>query len=371
MKLVYIVNFSINGNSGKNKATREKAAALESIVGKNNFTFIHASSSRSRLNKIVKRFFFDFELFFKFLSFKGDFVVVQRVIFLPLTSLIFWLRGVKVITEFHADFREEIPFLNKSWLEQGILYFISYFYNFNYRISDGIIFNHPYLKEKFDSIFKKPSIYSYNGSNYKEFNPAGLDNSREKLGIPKNRRIYLFLGSVSQWHGVDLLIETFNKDIINKRNDIYLYIVGVKDNLYTRQLRKESLNKNVLFIDAVDTLTASCYINAADICLLPVKQIRTSPGSPLKLYDYISCGKAVVTQANLAGYSDEVLNYNLGFVTDFNNSDLAANDLIQIMEKVDIEYYRENNRNVAVTEVSWNNRMNVWVEFIKLVCNGH
>lgn len=49
----------------------------------------------------------------------------------------------------------------------------------------------------------------------------------------QNEIVFLFLGSVSQWHGVDYLINVFNQKNIKDRNDVFLYIVGGKDNSYT------------------------------------------------------------------------------------------------------------------------------------------
>ena len=57
-------------------------------------------------------------------------------------------------------------------------------------------------------------------------------------------------------------------------------------------------------------------IIAADACLLPVKNNRISPGSPLKLYDYISNNKPVIAE-DIIGYSDEVLKYNFGLSVNF------------------------------------------------------
>lgn len=365
IKLIYIVNFSVSGNSGKNKATREKASALKSLVGDDNFLFIHGNQNTSFINKIFNKLTFDFKVFFNLFLKRGDFIIVQRVIFLPLTYMLLKLKGVKIVSEFHADFKEEIPLLNKSNFEKIILNFVAIFYNLNFKLSDGIIFNHPYLKEKFDPIFRKPSIYSYNGANFEEFIPQDLNGAREQLNIPNDRTVFLFLGSVYQWHGVDLLIDIFNEQSICDKKDMYLYIVGANDNPYVRSLKLKAKNKNVLFITPVDAISAANYINASNICLLPVKHIRTSPGSPLKLYDYISCGKAIITQETLAGYADEVLNYNLGYVTDFTNSKNAALDVLKIMETADLKYFEEHNRDIAVTTVSWSKRMQNWLQFIK------
>jgi len=364
MKLVYIVDFPVNGNSGKSKATREKAKALGSKVGNENMTFIALKPHKSTIFKILGKITFDFKVFSKLLFKNDKYIVVQRVLFLPLTRFFLWLKGIPVISEFHADFKEEIQYLSKNRIQKKILYVLSSFFYLNFKLSDGIIFNHPYLKQKFDPLFNKPSIFSYNGSNFQEFYPIEKAEIRKQLSIPKEDIVFLFLGSVSIWHGVDYLIDIFNKSTLLNNKNIFLYIVGANDNHYTVQLKSHSVNKNIKFIPPVVVDTSRDYINASDYCLLPVKQIRTSPGSPLKLYDYISCGKPIITQQNLMGYSDEVELYNLGYTLDLTNSEEAARMIEKIALTQSSDLFLSNNRKVAVEMVSWSKRIDDWLEFI-------
>jgi glycosyltransferase involved in cell wall biosynthesis len=363
--IIYIVDFPIEGDSGKNKATREKSKALELKFGTTNFDFIYPKASNSRIQKLLKKITFDLSTFRKILFNKSIDVVIQRVLFMPATRFLLYIKGVKVISEYHADFKEEIPFLNKSKPEKAILYLLSWFYNFNYKLSDGIIYNHPHLKNKFDKVFKKPSIYSYNGSNVMDFNIKSIEESRHVLGISKKDIIFLFLGSVSKWHGVDYLIDIFNTNILSQNDNIKLYIVGGNETNYVKLLKQKSFgNANIIFKPAVDNEQANNYINSANYCLLPVKQLRTSPGSPLKLYDYIACGKPVITQSDVLGYSDEIENYDLGYTLDFRLPEQAAFNLISYTLLLQDEYFLVNNRKVAVTKVSWSNRIDNWHSFI-------
>lgn len=363
MKLVYIVGFPIDGSSGKNKATREKANALKNKVGINNFRFFSPPIGSSLLSKLAVFIIFDLKVFVKLITRKNDFVVIQRVLFMPLTRLLLYLKNVKVISEFHADFEDEIPHLNKTKLQTIMLRALVPVFNFNYKVSNGIIYNHPILKEKFDPVFKKPSIYSYNGSNLNEFYPENMFSARKKVEITSDEIVFLFLGSVSQWHGVDYLIDVFNsKDIMDVSN-ARLYIVGAKDNPYTRKLKSISTNINIKFIRPVSTEDARNYINACDFCLLPAKQIRISPGSPLKLYDYIACGKTVITQSNLRGYSDEVEKYKLGYTVDFTNSSDSAKKIITLLKRQS-QKDPLHNRRVAVEHLSWDKRMDQWIAFL-------
>lgn len=370
MKLLYIVDFPIDGNSGKNKATKEKVKALKVKLGAKNLYFIYPKSNTSKLRKTINKFFFDISTFRKILFIRNIDIVVQRVIFMPATRALLYIKGVKVISEYHADFREEIPFLNKSRLEKVILYLLSWFYNFNYKLSHGIIYNHPYLKDKFDKVFKKPSIYSYNGANVIDFKIKSMIKSREILGINNEHMIFLFLGSVSKWHGVDYLIDIFNTNTLSQNEIIKLYIVGGNENNYMKLLKKKSSeNAKIIFKPQVDNKQAANYISAANYCLLPVKQIRTSPGSPLKLYDYIACGKPVISQSNVLGYSDEIENYDLGYTLDFTKPEQAALKLVSYTTLLRDEYFLLNNREIAESKVSWSNRIDKWHSFILSIYN--
>lgn len=369
MNIVYIVDFPINGNSGKNKATREKANALMDLIGEMNFEFFYPSKIKNKYIQLLSNIKFDFKVGF-FLLFKKNnkTFLVQRVLFLPFCRIVCKLKGIKVFSEFHADFKEEIELLNKNRIEKTLLKFVSYFFFLNFRLSDGIIFNHPNLKNKFDLIFKKPSIYSYNGSNTSDFAPMDILYSRKILSLSPDAIIYLFLGSVSQWHGVDYLIDIFNSSEMKDEKDVYLYIVGAGENKYVNSLKEKTTNNRIIFVPPINTEIARLYINSANFCLLPVKNIRISPGSPLKLYDYISCGKPVITQKNTLGYSDEVQKYDLGFVTDFTNVQCAVNDLLS-WRSIDPEYFKTNNIKTAKQNVSWRNRMEKWLDFINLAVN--
>lgn len=362
MRVVYLIGFSIDGSSGKNKATSEKVRVLKSKIGDKNFSFYTNKRQRSIIFKLIGNQLFDFYVFRKLLFHKNNFIVIQRVFFMPMTRFLLFIKGVKVVSEFHADFKDEIPHLNKSKFQRFILKLIAPIYTLNYKLSHGIIYNHPILKEKFDSRFKVPSIYSYNGSNYNQFIPVDKSFSREKVKIKEDEIAFLFLGSVSKWHGVDYLIDIFNEKIIQENNNISLYIVGAAENSYVNEIKQKINNKNIKLIPPVDTNFAINYINASDYCLLPVKQIRISPGSPLKLYDYISCGKPVIAQSNVRGYSDEVEKYNLGYTMDLTNSNTSAIRIIKIInEKQD---FSENNRAVAMNDLSWEKRIEKWLNFI-------
>jgi len=365
MKVVYIVGFSVDGNSGKKKATREKVRVWKEKIGNDNFSFYSNRFNGGVIKSLFGLLWLDLLIFTKLILVEKDYVVIQRVLFLPMSRLLFFFKGVKVISEFHADLKDEIPHLGKGRILNLILKLMVPFYNLNYTLSHGIIYNHPILKEAFDKIYKAPSIYCYNGANCKEFAPESLDVVRKSLNIKNDEIIFLFLGSISKWHGVDYLINIFNSENIKKSQNLFLYIVGAENNIYTQRLKESAQNKNIVFVEPVDTSLAKDYINASNYCLLPVKQLRISPGSPLKLYDYIACGKPVLTQANVIGYSDEVEKYNLGFSVDFTDPKKCSEAILTLVNEN--HDFSVNNRRLAAEVLNWENRIEEWLDFIKKI----
>src|SRR5688500_16541878 len=100
MKLVYIVDFSVEGSSGKHKATREKALALKTLLGEENVDFYYPKGNKKGMSKYLGTLMFDMHLFSALLFRKADYTAVTRVLFLPLTRLLFYIKGIIVISEF-------------------------------------------------------------------------------------------------------------------------------------------------------------------------------------------------------------------------------------------------------------------------------
>ena len=289
-------------------------------------------------------------------------LVIQRQAFLPLTNTFLWLRGVRIVCEVHADPMGEIRFLQKSRAEKMVLRVIALFEWYNWRLASSMIYINPLFKKQMDARIKKPSVSIYNGCDPEIFTIMDQQACREKLGLQAGAKYFLMIGAIARWRGVDLLIDIFKQ---RQLKDHYLLIVGMSEDDYALLiLAKGAGCGNIIFKDYTDIPTSVEYINAADVCLVPVNDILSAPGSPLKLYDYIACGKPVVTQQHVVGYSDEVERYNLGISIDFRDSSAAAGQLLSFISLMNKRFYELNNRAAAVMEVSWKQRMKKWVTFL-------
>ena len=304
---------------------------------------------------------FDLLMFARLLFVDNNARIFQRTTFLPLTNIYLRIRGIVILYELHTDMRWEIAHYQRSHLEKLVLRIYVLFEELNLRMATGIIYNHPVLQAIMSRRYPKPSTYSYNGANTTAFFPMDKFQCRKQLGLDDTRTYYLFSGSLVKWRGLENLIQIFRAHM--SAEDILL-IIGRRDHPYGRELSASAAGAaNIQFIDQVSEERLATYINAADLCLVPVNPVLQSPGNPLKLYDYIACGKPVAGQENMPGCSDEILRWNVGVVTDFKDTERAARELEDFVRHHDATMYSMHNRTVAETHLSWRERMKSWMAF--------
>lgn len=131
-----------------------------------------------------------------------------------------------------------------------------------------------------------------NGVNGNDFNP-NVDGTlvREHFGV-EHCRVIGFVGWIRPWHGVDGLIEAFDA-LEPRKNDIRLLIVG--DGPAVPALRRvvdeRGLAPFVIFTGRVERQAIPEHIAALDIAVQPDV---TDYASPIKLFEYLAIGRAVV-----------------------------------------------------------------------------
>jgi len=107
--------------------------------------------------------------------------------------------------------------------------------------------------------------------------------ARLKLGIPKNKFVFLFFGNVKGYKGIDSLLEAYSK-LRSLRNDIVLVIAGrMFDKVSASKISDYAkVDPSILlkkgFIEERDV---QYYFNAANLMVLPYKRILTSGAAML------------------------------------------------------------------------------------------
>ena len=189
---------------------------------------------------------------------------------------------------FAQSYREEHP--RMSLRQHHKLAALAQREEFVYRNAKGLIALTPLLIEDIRTTYRveTPAAVA----------PDGVDLEQARapvLTTPHTTPWLLYLGSLHPWKGVDTLIRA----LPHVKQAAELHIVGGNERRIA-ELRKlaEELNvvARVVFHGPVEPGKRFEYIHQADICLLPLTDTGLGGRytSPLKLFEYMAAGKAIV-----------------------------------------------------------------------------
>ena len=194
-----------------------------------------------------------------------------------------------------------------------------------------------YLMDRYRCRPEKVEVIS-NGVNTKVFQPIDDEvfsaKTREELKIPPEHRVVTFVGNLAPWQGVEYLIE-MAPSLLKEMSQVTFLVVGdgpLRGELEAA-VNRGGLRDHFVFTGMVNYETIPIYINVADLCVLPKRRLK-SGYSPLKLYEYMACGKPIV--ASRVEGLDFIEKEGVGRLVepeDANSLKLAILDLLQEPQK--------------------------------------
>ncbi|MBT8859587.1 hypothetical protein BTH48_09245 [Lactobacillus delbrueckii subsp. bulgaricus] len=155
------------------------------------------------------------------------------------------------------------------------------------------------------------------------------EESRQRLNIPEDKKVFLFFGQIKKVKGVGVLLDAFGK-LCKQREDVYLVIAGSvwKDDFaeYQEIIDKYHLDSSHLKTDIrfIPDDEVGYYYSACDIAVLPYLDVYQS-GVVQLAYAY---EKAAVATA-IAPFMEIVEDNVSGFLCKPNDSE----DLKNILDK--------------------------------------
>ena len=103
--------------------------------------------------------------------------------------------------------------------------------------------------------------------------------ARKILGIPRDTFVVLFFGAIREYKGIDDLLSVFS-DLLSEREDIFLLVCGRTENERLREnllsFCKKFEGKCIVRLEYIPDNEVLIYMNAADIGVLPYKEVTTS-----------------------------------------------------------------------------------------------
>jgi glycosyltransferase involved in cell wall biosynthesis len=207
-------------------------------------------------------------------------------------------------------------------------------------------------------------------------NPNGVDTARfcnaptrirETYDIPSSATLIGWAGNYRRWHHLDLLIRVFQR---LKGDNCCLVIIGTGPEDLARELQELSRkcpDARVIFTGPVPFDQMPAYLSACDILVSP--QTTTVDGtfyqSPIKLYEYMAVGKAIVA-ARIGQIAEVIRDNQNGLLYEYD----SEASLVRVLEKLIKDQHLRARLGVqarkdAVEKHSWDSRVAVLMEALQ------
>ncbi len=266
-----------------------------------------------------------------------DFIYVRANLFLPLVLVSFLLR-VPVIYESHRK-----PMTSSEMTRDKILC----------RLVTGIVVISEYLKLHY-SQYGKEILVSHDAVSLKSFGDSlGKEKARNLLGLPQEKRIVMYSGTVSNLKGIPYVVSA-----AKALPDIDFLLVGI----IAPEFKNADLPANMKLLGRKDQKEIPTLLQAADVLLLPHPKGEYSQ-SPMKLFEYMASGVPIV--ASKLPSLCEVLNDSNAILVEPENSDSLVVGIEKIFADKSLRQTLATQARVDVNGYTWEKRGEAIVGFVQ------
>ena len=362
MNVALVYGIRVAPTSGKAKGSYEKIAAFNDNANCRVFTI-----EQRVTNSILCSIFAEISFAVAVLKGYRPNVIYARSFFCLCVLAVAKCINAKIIFDIHADLSDESRILYRPYsisaLASRILNILMLFV---YYRADGLVFNTIELADYYQKergFEKKPVFVSNNGCDSKK-DPAPTEDVW--LPLDGHKISFVFVGSISPWHGVEKLVY-FISELQRLQNDfsLTLTIVGPKRRSLNDLVNRLSLQNVINFAGEVTSEISDQIILDHDYCVVTSGFERVSPGSPLKLYDYVRCGRPVLAQAGFSCYGDLVESLDIGYALNFESPPKAAAQFLS-----NIQFHKFSSiglKHIARSNFDWSIRVTALLKFFDTI----
>jgi glycosyltransferase involved in cell wall biosynthesis len=283
-------------------------------------------------------------------------VIYARISLLTISPLILSkLLKIPYVVEINGLGIDEMKLSNTSKLTIQILKVNE---KLNYKHAKKIVAVTQGVKEGIKELYNIPDekiVVIENGSNIKLFRPMNIAKAPKKLNFDRDANYVCFVGHLAPWQGVEYLIKSAPR-ILKEFPNVRFLIVGdgqMKEEL-VELAEKTGVSDKFIFTGAVPYEEVPKYINASDVCVhLPFGKRNERVGaSSLKLFEYMACGKPIIT-TDVDGIPKEIERVNAGILVSCNLQEIAGNIIKLLKSEKMREEMGKNGRKCVVENHSW------------------
>jgi len=229
---------------------------------------------------------------------KPDIMIVRIDAYRYSASVLAKLHNIPLLIEADGANSYEWLFYNnkdgniwKSW--------VLFFERFCFRLSESIFVQSQVARDYYVDLYHLNEAQIHvitNGANPR--NPADAGTTlKEQLGIQADSPVCGFMGSLHYWHNTGLLFELINK-VLTDYPSLYFVIVGGGGPMaeeFKKQCEQYVWKSRVIFTGLVKHEKAYQYVNLFDVALAPYASTGLFYYSPVKIFEYMAQGKAIIT----------------------------------------------------------------------------
>lgn len=196
-----------------------------------------------------------------------------------------------------------------------------------------------------------------NGVDAGLFSPMPQAEAAKAAGLPPGTRYIGFVGRPAEWHGLEYLVDAAH-GVLESFPAARFLIVGDGPALpaVKEYARSKGLEQYFVFTGSVPHASVPAYIGACEVCVVFYKPVRSYPGDPMKLYEYLACGRPVVASA-VPGYGDLAEKAGAGVAVDAADPRKLAEAITKLLGAESSRVRMgQNGRQEALAHHSWTSR---------------
>ncbi len=240
---------------------------------------------------------------------------------------------IPLIYDMHSSIAEQLAHNKNILYSNGILVgLVGYLEKLALKTADRVIVICPHLLDLANKTYPSQKyVLIENCLSDVDFSRVTEDNRievREKLSIPPDYKVVVYIGTLEHYQGIDLLINSLPFVLKTNPQVKYVIVGGLTEQIKVFKNLAESLGvaESVIFISQRETEEMPDYLALADVLVSPRAK---GTNTPLKIYDYLKSGKPVVA-TNLLTHT-QVLNQNTAVLTE-PNPEKFAEGVISILK---------------------------------------
>ena len=158
-----------------------------------------------------------------------------------------------------------------------------------------------------------------------------------KLGLPQDRRILIWVGTMFDFSGLEILVKAAPK-ICNENDEVDFIIIGdgPKKKDFMKMAEENGVFHRMRFTGYIQNSNLNQWLSACDLALAPYNKLRLSQEdfTSYKIFEYLACGLPVVT-SYLKGDSNirYIPEFDLGATAPPGDEDAFTAAVLKILAK--------------------------------------